>query len=440
MLRASLFTLGCKLNQFETACIAHILEGSGYRLVPFPSEAELYLINTCTVTAKSERHSRNAARKAVRANPNGIVIVTGCAAQINPEGFAAISGVDLVLGNMEKCRISYFLDSLKKNKKAGINVTSWGGKKTPLLPMTIHRFVDYTRAFIKVQEGCDARCTYCIVPEARGPARSARIEDVVSQVEDLWVAGYREIVLTGIHLGQYGKDMRPGRNLHELLERIMPDSGAKKRLRLSSIESNEFTPPLLGLIADPSRICPHFHVPLQSGSEPVLRRMGRSYAPQDYTDVINSILEKSPLASIGADLMVGFPGEKEEDFEMTYRLVEHLPLAYLHVFSYSPRPGTPAALLPDHVDGGAKKARSLCLRLLGRRKKEAFRSRFSGKELEGLVLNQSGPEPGYNVVLTGNYIPVFVKTGADLINRMVMVEVQKVTEDAVWGKITAILD
>ncbi|MGA1841342.1 MAG: tRNA (N(6)-L-threonylcarbamoyladenosine(37)-C(2))-methylthiotransferase MtaB, partial [bacterium] len=385
MLQASLYTLGCKLNQFETAYLAHVFEDMGYKLVPFPLRADLYIINTCTVTAKSDHHSRNAVRKALRANPEGIVIVTGCSAQVNPDEFAKIPGVSLVIGNREKCRIPFFLDSLKKGEGVKVSVTEWIEKEIPISSLTINRFIDYTRAFIKVQEGCDAHCTYCIVPKARGPARSAVFEDIVNQVQELWEAGYQEIVMTGIHLGQYGNDMRPVRHLYELLERVLPDKGSQ-RLRLSSIEPNEFTPRLLNIIGNSSRLCPHFHIPLQSGSGSVLKRMGRQYTPQEYSDVIFRILNKAPLASIGADVMVGFPGESEEDFEKTYMLVERLPLAYLHVFSYSPRPGTPAALFSDQVDGSVKKARSQSLRRLGQKKKEAFRSGFLGKDLEGLVL------------------------------------------------------
>lgn len=439
MLRASLYTLGCKLNQFETAYMSHVFEGMGYRLVPFPSKADLYVINTCTVTAKSEHHSRNAVRKAVKSNPKGIVIVTGCASQVNPNEFAQIPGVSLVIGNQEKGCISSFMDYLKKGGNVRIHISDWSEKKIPIFSMAINRFMDYTRAFIKVQEGCDAHCTYCIVPRARGPARSAALEDIAGQVKELWGAGYLEIVLTGIHLGQYGKDITPRRHLYELLERLLPDKGLQ-RIRLSSIEPNEFTPRLLDFIGNSSHLCQHFHVPLQSGSGSVLRRMGRQYTSQDYSDVIYQILKKDSIAAIGADVMVGFPGEREEDFEMTCLLVERLPLAYLHIFSYSPRPGTPAALFPDQVDGAVKKARSQRLRRLGQRKKEAFRSRFLGKDLEGLVLNQPGPVPGYRVVLTGNYIPVFVQTGRELVNHMVIVKVQRLTKNGMWGKVTSVLN
>jgi len=439
MLRASLFTLGCKLNQFETAYMAHILEGLGYTLVPFPSEADLYLINTCTVTSKSEHHSRNAVRKAIRANPRGWVLVTGCAAQVNPEGFAAIPGVTLVIGNTEKAHLPEFIDSLKNRERPKIHISDWGKRRIPLAPMAISRFVDYTRAFIKVQEGCDARCTYCIVPEARGPARSAPMDDILRQADALWQAGYREIVLTGIHLGQYGKDMRPRRHLHELLEGLLTNIGWN-RIRLSSIEPNEFSPELFKLMGTATRLCPHFHVPLQSGSGPVLRRMGRQYTPEEYRDVVCRIYEQNPSVAIGVDVMVGFPGETEKDFDRGVQFLESLPVAYLHVFSFSPRPGTPAARFPDPVDAWIKKARSRQMRLLGRQKRRVFRSRFIGKELEALVLNQAGPKPGYRVALTGNYIPVFVEAGEDRVNHMVMVRVLKVDKNEAWGSVISVLN
>ncbi|MGA1844801.1 MAG: tRNA (N(6)-L-threonylcarbamoyladenosine(37)-C(2))-methylthiotransferase MtaB [bacterium] len=434
--RVSLHTLGCKLNQFETAYVAQWFEENGYTVVPFPSEAEVYVINTCTVTAKSEHHSRNAVRKAVRANPEGKVIVTGCAAQVNPQAFAAIPGVCAVIGNREKADCSIFT-GLSREERARVMVTCWGPEREPLAPMAIQRFAEYTRAFIKVQEGCDAHCAYCIVPRARGPARSAPMEHIAAQVEGLWRAGYREIVLTGIHLGRYGRDLRPQRYLHELLTLLLDNCGMN-RLRLSSIEPNEFTPELLRLIGASSRVCPHFHIPLQSGSAGVLQRMGRGYSPGEYGEVVREILLGCPDAGIGADVMVGFPGESEEDFADTCRVVESLPLAYLHVFSYSPRPGTPAALMPCQVDGVVKKERSAHLRRIGREKRAAFRSRFLGRDLEALVLGQAGPRRGYRTALTGNYIPVFVEAGEEMVNRLVMVRPQRITPAGVWGTVAGV--
>lgn len=438
MFRASLHTLGCKLNQFETAYMAHWFEENGYTVVPFPSEAEVYVVNTCTVTAKSEHHSRNAVRKAIRANPEGMVIVTGCAAQVNPGGFAAIPGVCAVIGNREKADCSIFKGLLRREERARVMVAGWGAEREPLAPMAIQRFAEYTRAFIKVQEGCDARCAYCIVPSARGPARSAMMEHIFAQVKGLWDAGYREIVLTGIHLGRYGRDMCPQRHLHELLSLLLDNCGMN-RLRMSSIEPNEFTLELLRLIRPSSRLCPHFHIPLQSGSAGVLQRMGRGYSPGEYGEIVLEILRRCPEAGIGADVMVGFPGESGEDFEQTCRLLESLPLAYLHVFSFSPRPGTPAALMPCQVNGVIKKERSRHLRRIGQEKRAAFRSRFLGRDLEALVLGQAGPRRGYRVALTGNYIPVFVESGAELVNHLVMVKPHRITPAGAWGTVTAVV-
>jgi len=437
MFRASLHTLGCKLNQFETAYMAHWFEENGYALVPFPSEAEVYVINTCTVTAKSEHHSRNAVRKAVRANPEGMVIVTGCAAQVNPGGFAAIPGVCAVIGNREKADCSIFRCLPRRGEGARVMVSGWGAEREPLAPMAIQRFVEYTRAFVKVQEGCDARCAYCIVPSARGPARSAAMGHIAAQVEGLWGAGYREIVLTGIHLGRYGRDMHPQRHLHELLSLLLEGCGMN-RLRLSSIEPNEFTPDLLRLIGPSSRVCPHFHIPMQSGSAGVLQRMGRGYSPGEYGEIVREILRRCPDAGIGADVMVGFPGETGEDFNQTCLLVESLPLAYLHVFSFSPRPGTPAATMPCQVDGVAKRERGRHLRRIGQEKRAAFRSRFLGREIEALVLGQAGPRLGYRTALTGNYIPVFVEAGPELVNCLVMVKPHRITPAGAWGMVTGV--
>jgi threonylcarbamoyladenosine tRNA methylthiotransferase MtaB len=265
------------------------------------------------------------------------------------------------------------------------------------------------------------------------------MEDIAAQVEGLWAAGYREIVLTGIHLGRYGRDMHPQRHLHELLGLLL-EGCVMNRLRLSSIEPNEFTPDLLRLLGPSSRICPHFHVPLQSGSAGVLRRMGRGYSPEEYGEIVREIIRRCPDAGIGADVMVGFPGETGEDFEDTCRLVESLPLSYLHVFSFSPRPGTPAAGMPCPVDGVTKRDRSAHLRRIGQGKRGAFRSRFLGREIEALVLGQAGPRKGYRAALTGNYIPVFVEAGPEMVNRLVMVKPLRITSAGVWGAVTGVVE
>ncbi len=440
MPKASLHTLGCKLNQFETNYMASLLENMGYELARFPSVADVYLINTCTVTLKSETHSRQAVRRAIKQNPEGIIIVTGCAAQVNPEGFVSMHGVDLVLGNREKMALSLFLNKFQKGKCSRAEVSDYNiDKNMSLFPMLIERFSDYTRAFIKVQEGCDAHCTYCIVPKARGPARSIPIEMVAAQADLLWASGYKEIVLTGIHLGQYGKDMNPKKDLGELLNLLLVNIG-KNRLRLSSIEPNEINKNILNCVGSSSRLCPHFHIPLQSGSEKILSRMGRSYTSDNYTDVIHDILRRNPMSSIGADVMVGFPGEDEEDFGMTCKLIEALPLAYLHVFSFSPRPGTPAASMSKQIDALEKKRRSLFLRKMGQCKKESFRYRFLNKEIEALVLNQVGPEPDYRIALTENYIPVYVKAKLSNLNRLALIKIEKIDKKGIRGRIRTILN
>jgi len=440
MLKAALYTLGCKLNQFETNFMIRHFEEMGYEIVRFPEFADVYLINTCAVTLKSETHSRHAVRKAARKNTNAMIIVTGCAAQVNPESFSAIPGVDLVLGNREKRNLPYYIKRLSEGYSNKIEVSEYtSGDSLPINHMVIDRFSDYTRAFIKVQEGCDAGCTYCIVPKARGPARSVSMEEIVRQADILWSTGYREIVLTGIHLGQYGKDFAPKSSLGELLDLLLKNIG-KNRLRLSSIEPNEIDDKIQNHISLSQGLCPHFHIPLQSGSESILNMMGRRYTTGFYREVVHNIVANRPDASIGADIMVGFPGESEDDFKMTYNFLESLPLAYLHVFSFSPRPGTAAANMSNQVNGKVKRNRSLILRRLGQKKNMLFRSKFLNKELVALILNQDGTYPDCKIALTGNYIPIYIRGARKDVNRMALVKIEKTMKDRTWGRITQILD
>lgn len=440
MPRAALFTLGCKLNQFETNYMAHVLKNMGYHIVEFPLKAEVYVINTCAVTAKSERHSRYAVRRAIKGNSNGIVIVSGCASQANPQAFACIKGVNMIIGNRGKGDIGRFLKDIDKLKDIpGIEIDDFNeGVEPALAPMQIENFSDYTRAFIKVQDGCSSCCTYCIVPKVRGPARSLPLSSVITQAGILWDMGYKEIVLTGIHLGQYGSDIGEECGLIDLLFRLLENTG-HNRLRLSSMEPNEFTQEILDCIECDDRICPHLHIPLQSGSGKILNMMGRRYTPRFYAELIEALLKRRPLLAIGADVMVGFPGETQEDFDATCRLVNALPLAYLHVFSFSPRPGTVAKGLPGQVDENKKGERSKLLRIISQKKRIAFRKRCLNTELEALILNKSGPTPGTKIALTGNYIPVIVKAGGSMVNKLCFVSIERLEGNNAWGRVTSLL-
>ncbi|MEW5801838.1 MAG: tRNA (N(6)-L-threonylcarbamoyladenosine(37)-C(2))-methylthiotransferase MtaB [bacterium] len=438
--KAALFTLGCKLNQYETMFLQEQLEKCGYDIVPFESMADVYVVNTCTVTNKGDYHSRMKIRQARHTNPDALIVATGCSAQVNPHKLAGIS--DLVLGNAEKGDLIHYLASWKKRDCADIRVSGLD-RQSRFQPYFISRFSGYTRAFLKIQEGCDQRCSYCIVPAARGRNRSAIPEDILSQARQLVENGYQELVLTGIHLGTYGQDL--ARELErkitlcELLEALLActarSGNGSLRLRLSSIEPTEFTEELKLLLTTSARICAHLHVPLQSGDDSILKAMHRPYTSAFYKELIEELVSKRPEMAIGADIMVGFPGETEESFQRTVQFVEALPLAYLHVFKYSPRPGTEAASLSHQIDGQTKKERCTLLRQVSRSTSYRFRRRFLHTCLPALVLEQKDRQTGRHIALSGNYIKVVTEGAKDLVNQQVSVEITDVSEGSTMGKV-----
>lgn len=428
-------TVGCKLNQFETEQIREAVEASGYVSAARGAPADVYIINTCTVTHKSDYRSRQAIRRSIKANPDALVIVTGCYAQRFPEEIAAIPGVDLVVGNAGK---SHIADLVGRCSRGGV------AKDGPVIEVTspeadgdlgggrhLRRFGSYTRAFVKIQDGCDNRCTYCAVPLARGRSRSKPPETVREEIELLTGEGYKEVVLTGVHLGQYGKDLEPASGLPGLL-RTVTQAKNLKRLRLSSVEPNNFTDDLINLMADPAmKICPHVHVPLQSGDDGILKRMGRHYTRSAYRELIMKIAERLPDCGIGLDVMVGFPGEDEQAFQNSYDLIESLPVTYLHCFSFSRRPGTVAYEYDGLVEPEEKKRRSRTLRELGSRKNEAFRDSLIGKSLEALVLTRR--QGGFLTALSGNYVRCSVDGPVDP-NDLIKVRIEALTHHGVLAE------
>ncbi|MGA1870119.1 MAG: tRNA (N(6)-L-threonylcarbamoyladenosine(37)-C(2))-methylthiotransferase MtaB [bacterium] len=440
-MRAALFTLGCKLNQYETFYIKERLSERGFEIVPPDEKADLYIVNSCAVTKKSDYHSRQAVRKFVRRNPDALVIVTGCSVEINPESFRKIAGVDFILGNSQKYNITGFLGEAGKERakreEPCVCIKSDGD---PKISMFINNFHEYTRAFIKVQEGCNAACSYCIVPQARGKCRSIPAPEVIDQTVTLIANGYKEIVLTGTHLGQYGQDLSDNITLSDLLSDIIQLPGLG-RVRLSSIEPQEFTPFLIDILNHSRKICTHLHIPLQSGDDAILKQMGRDYSTHYYEELINKLALHTSCA-IGADVIVGFPAESDESFERTYNFIDNLPLAYLHVFSYSPRPNTKACSMNNQVPGEVKRRRSKKLRALSVKKKNEFWSRFLMKDLIALVLHKDGYERGSKIALTDNYIPVSLQyPGIEaLLNHFVRVKIISFNGDEVKGEILEIMD
>jgi threonylcarbamoyladenosine tRNA methylthiotransferase MtaB len=418
MVKVALATLGCKVNQCESAGIAEAVTGRGMTLVPFDQVADCYIINTCTVTGRTDYQSRQLIRRAIRQNPSAAVFVTGCYAQRAPEEIARIPGVRLIAGNAEKAGL------IDRIGEAGggtphILLGDIQGQKT-ISPLGSTVFPEHTRAFLKIQDGCNASCAYCIVPAARGASRSLPPVEVAERIAELARTGYLEVVLTGIHLGAYGRDLTPPADLAALVRRSV-DQRAIERLRLSSIEPCEVTQELITLIGSSGHLCRHLHIPLQSGDDGILAVMGRNYDAALFGDLIRGIHAAVPGIAIGSDVMAGFPGETPEAFSNTLRLIEALPLAYLHVFPYSPRPGTPAAAMPGQIPEAEKKRRAEILRRAGTLKRSAFAAGFIGTPLSVLIEARKDKASGLPLGFTDNYIPVAVRGAGAAPNRIVRV-------------------
>ncbi len=398
-------TLGCKLNQVETQELRGLLESQGYRAVPFEEPAQVYVVNTCTVTAKADFSDRQVIRRAIARNPHALVVATGCYAQTDPEAIARIPGVDLIVGNQEKYQLVELLGLLKKRVKPEVRVGDISQARTvPAAPFT--KFSGRSRAFVKVQDGCQHRCAFCIVPYARGPSRSQEPRRVVDQVRRLVDSGYREVVLTGVDMGHYGWDLLPRTTLAALLRQILAEVQGLSRVRLSSILPAYFTPELIEVISSSPVIVQHLHIPLQSGSNRVLKLMRRPYNTVIYSKLVEKLSKAISGLALGTDLIAGFPGESEADFTATRALVEALPFAYLHVFAYSDRKGTEATRLPDPVPSRVINERSRDLRSLGHAKNLEFRRKFLGRALELLVLESRDKTTGLLTGLSRNYIEV----------------------------------
>jgi len=427
-----LMTVGCKLNQYETEGVAERLEKRGFVVVPFDEVADVYVVNTCTVTGRSDYRSRQMLRRAARLNGDALVVATGCYAQREPEALAEMPEVDLVVGNSAKRQLAELVvESLAGGRYEGGTRTESGSlAEQPFEAYDISRFRGYTRAFIKIQDGCDHRCTYCAVPDARGPARSRDFDDVVAQARLLAANGYREAVLTGVHIGAY--DAPDGRRLPELL-RALSGIDELVRLRLGSVEPRELTPELADEIVTNAKICNHLHVPLESGSDAVLKRMRRGYTREEYVEAVRRVTDRDPLCGLGTDVMVAFPGETEEDFADTVGLIESLPFTYLHVFAFSPREGTPAAEMDGAVPAAEAKQRSRFLRDHGAMRSLEFRRGLVGRTLEVLVEERDGEGPLSG--LAGNYVRVEVEGdgSTDLRNRFVSAEVTSADEKTTRG-------
>jgi threonylcarbamoyladenosine tRNA methylthiotransferase MtaB len=421
-------TLGCRLNQVESQEMAGLLESRGFHTVDASRPADVYVVNTCTVTGRADFSDRQMIRRITREHPQARLVVTGCYAQTDAQAIARIPGVDLVVGNQEKYRLAELLADLVAHAR----ITARGpviqvgniaaATAVPAAPFT--RVTGRSRAFVKIQDGCQHRCAFCIVPAARGGSRSQEAQVVLDQVHALVEAGYRDLTLTGVDIGHWGWDLIPRRGLADLVVQVAEVPGLRW-LRLSSVLPAYFTPALIEVVTTTSSVAPHLHLPLQSGSDRVLRLMRRPYNVAMYRRLVEKLVAAIPGLGLGADVIVGHPGEQEEDFEATCALVSELPFSYLHVFSYSDRRGIEAARLPGRVPPPMIRQRSARLRALAREKNLAFRRAMVGERREVLVLAERERGTGRLVGLTSNYVEVVFDGPAGLARGFVRVTIRE---------------
>lgn len=425
-------TLGCKVNQYESKAISEQLQGQGWDAINKGAIADLCIVNTCTVTGKAAMQSRQAVRKLIRDHPRALVVVTGCYAQVSPEAFSSMPGVHYVAGNSLKDRIVQLITCQGNHGPQKILVEEMSSHR-PFQDLPVTRFGNRSRPFLKIQDGCDAFCSYCIVPHARGRSRSLKPEIVMNRIRGLKEQGYAEVVLCGINLGRYGHDLTPAVSLGKLIQLIdRPQSVA--RLRLSSIEPTELQEDLIGHIAGSERICAHLHIPLQSGDDEVLKNMNRHYSSRSFRELSYHIVSMVPDVAIGIDVLAGFPGETEKAFENTCNLVEQIPIAYLHVFPFSKREGTPAEIRSDLLPPETVKKRCQYLRSLGETKRRRFYEKFIGSTLEVLIEGKRDRTTGYLKGLTRNYIPVLIEGTDELFHRVVEARLTRIEHGRVFGE------
>ena len=421
----SIVTLGCKVNQYDTAVILNQLPKSKYKKVPFSDKADVYVIDTCTVTHRADAEARNYINRAKRANPDGLVVVTGCYAQVSPQELKEVQGVDYVIGNSHKfSSLLKIIREGKRQEEPKVFISDiFKEKKKGFESPDIEIFPGRTRAFLKVQDGCNYACTFCIIPRARGRSRSLDIPEILTRMEKLAESGYKEIVLTGVHIASYGRDI--GTSFFELLCNIENEK-IVNRVRLTSLDPADTELDLIDFIADSETICPQFHIALQSGDAKVLKKMRRRYGPEKFLDLTSKIRQRIPEAAIGSDIMVGFPGETEEEFLNTYEIAKESELTYFHVFPYSKRKMTPAAIMDNQIHPQQIKDRSKRLRDLGSKKKTDFFKQFIGKTFP--VLIEKGSKG-----TTPNYIPVKFNTEGFNIGDEVFVEICDVVNEEAIG-------
>ncbi|WP_130806616.1 tRNA (N(6)-L-threonylcarbamoyladenosine(37)-C(2))-methylthiotransferase MtaB [Senegalia massiliensis] len=427
----SFYTLGCKVNQYETDAMAESFRNNGYEIKNHNEISDIYVINTCSVTNLGERKSRQFIRRAKKENPESIICVVGCYAQISPEEVSNIEGVDLIIGTKEKSKIVELCEKVKK-ENTKINTVENVMNITKFEELESNSIQENTRAYIKIQEGCNQFCSYCIIPYARGPIRSREFDNIIKEAKTLVDKGFKELVLTGIHVASYGKDLGEI-SLIDVIEAVHKIEGLE-RIRLSSIEPMLITEKFMNRLKKLEKVCPHFHLSLQSGSDTVLYRMNRKYNTKEYKERVDIIRNFMPDAAITTDIIVGFPGETEEEFQETYNFVKEIEFASVHVFKYSKREGTPAANHKNQVHGTIKNNRSKKLIELTNRGHLDFLKKFLGAERE-ILIETSSKKSGYMEGYTDNYIRVAIKGSEELENEIINTKLIEIDDDKVLGEI-----
>lgn len=409
MAKIAFYTLGCKVNQADTASMENLFLRSGHQLVSFDGEADVYIINTCVVTNTGQRKSRQTIHRAIRKNPNALIVVTGCYPQTAAEEVKAIAGVDMIIGNQDRAQIVQLVEERLAHRQTDtLDAVHKLTASTAFEEMAAGDITDKTRAFLKIQEGCNQFCTYCIIPYARGPLRSRSLESIRTETQRLISAGFKEIVLIGIHLGCYGKENPDGPTLYDAVKTVLDVPGVQ-RLRLGSLESVEVEPRLLTLMQEDARFCRHLHLPLQSGCDKTLQAMHRPYTTVKFKTLLADIKTRVPDIAITTDVIVGFPGETEADFETTCKFAESCGFSKMHIFPFSARKGTPAEKFAGAVTEAVKKERADILGRIDETMHKSFLQAMVGQTAEVLFEQPAGED--YFEGLTGNYQRVFVKSG-----------------------------
>jgi threonylcarbamoyladenosine tRNA methylthiotransferase MtaB len=433
------YTLGCKVNFYDTEAIWQLFKNEGYEQVDFESTADVYLINTCTVTNTGDKKSRQIIRRAVRRNPDAVIAVTGCYAQTSPAEIMAIEGVDLVIGTQDREKIMTFVNQIQGDRKP-VNAVRNIMKTRDFEELDVPDFSERTRAFLKIQEGCNNFCTFCIIPWSRGLSRSRAPESVLEQAKQLVASGYKEIVLTGIHTGGYGDDME-NYNLTSLLWDLDKVEGLE-RIRISSIEASQIDDAMIDVLNRSSKMCRHLHIPLQAGENSVLKRMRRKYTTEEFAAKIKRLHEAMPGVAITTDVIVGFPGETEEMFESGFRFMEELQFAEMHVFPYSKRTGTPAARMDEQVDEEVKNERVHKLIDLSEKMQLQYAKQYVGQVLDVIPERDYKGAPGMGLVMgyTDNYIQVVFEGSESLIGQLCRVKITEAGVNECRGTLVRVLE